>query len=93
MARDERIYTAFHGGNRLARGAPGDVFVTVKALLAEDVSAQVLVFDDATGRTVDADLRGSEAELRARLAAPEPPARGPGRPKLGVVAREVTLLP
>ncbi|MFY0534142.1 DUF2239 family protein [Nannocystis pusilla] len=31
---------------------------------------------------------------RPRLAAEEPPARtGPGRPKLGVVSREVSLLP
>ncbi|MCE4223092.1 DUF2239 family protein [Methylobacterium sp. C25] len=93
MATDERIYTAFHDGSRLARGAPGDVFVAVKALLSRDAATRVLVFDDATGRTVDADLRGSDDDVRARLAAPEPPARGPGRPKLGVVAREVTLLP
>jgi hypothetical protein len=42
----------------------------------------VLVFDDRTGRVVDLDPRGIA----------EPP-RGRGRPKLGVVAREVTLLP
>jgi hypothetical protein len=76
----------------------------------------VLVFEDATGRIVDLDLRGSDAEILERLSAP-PKARagryrpaadetpgttapeageGPkarGRPKLGVVAREVTLLP
>lgn len=49
-----------------------------------------LIFDDATGKPVDVDLRGSPEEVRARL---EPAARGPGRPKLGVTAREVTLLP
>jgi len=50
---------------------------------------------------VDVDLRGGADDVAARLrdtprAAPEEPAattRRPGRPKLGVVAREVTLLP
>jgi hypothetical protein len=62
----------------------------------------VLIFDDATAQTIEIDFRGSAADVGARLAqrtdlaAPtqeiEAP-RGPGRPKLGVVAREVTLLP
>ncbi|MBV8158473.1 MAG: DUF2239 family protein, partial [Dyella sp.] len=43
------------------------------------------------------DFRGTDDEVLARLpvsAQAEPAvARGPGRPKLGVVAREVTLLP
>ena len=90
---DERIYTAFEGDRCVARGAPADVFLSVKALADADAQARLIVFDDATGRSVDADLRGSEAEIRARLAEPEAPPRGPGRPKLGVVAREVTLLP
>ena len=49
----------------------------------------ILVFDDRTGKQVDFDLRGSPEEVLARAL---PPA-GPGRPRLGVVAREVTLLP
>ena len=44
---------------------------------------------------IDLDLRGSRADIAARLAAaagePPGPPRGRGRPKLGVVAREVTL--
>jgi hypothetical protein len=43
---------------------------------------------------VDLDLRGDLEAVLARLApAPEAEKRGPGRPKLGVTAREVTLLP
>ena len=38
---------------------------------------------------MDVDPRGSETEIRARLE----PAPGPGRPRLGVTAREVTLMP
>lgn len=56
----------------------------------------VLLFDDATGRTFDIDIRGTQEELLARLGQGAPDSRaprGPGRPKLGVVAREVTLLP
>ena len=58
----------------------------------------VAIFSDATGRAIDLDLRGSDDEIVARLP-PAPtlgeaaPARARGRPKLGVVAREVTLLP
>lgn len=52
--------------------------------------AAVLVFDDATAQPVEFDLRGTVEEVAARLA---PPPRGRGRPKLGVQAREVTLLP
>ncbi len=61
--------------------------------------AAVLVFSDSTGKQMDFDLRGSDKEILQRLEtfiAPNmksPPTAGPGRPKLGVVAREVSLLP
>ncbi len=81
--------TAFRGDRRLAAGdAPSVARALRTALAAEPDGPPVLVFDDATGRAVDLDLR----ETGGELAAPLTP-RGPGRPKLGVVAREVTLLP
>lgn len=89
-----RNVTAFAGHRFLARGPIADVALAVKAAEAEGRS--VLVFADEEGRIADLDLRGSDAEIAARYAAPEgefPPARGRGRPRLGVVAREVTLLP
>ena len=51
----------------------------------------ILIFEDQTGRQVDFDLRGTLEEVLARVA----PTRraGPGRPRLGVVSREVSLLP
>ena len=88
------LCTAFAGSDRLAHGPLAEVALAVKAALVRDPAASILTFDDATGRVIDLDLRGSDAEVLARLAPEEqPPARGRGRPKLGVVAREVTLLP
>ena len=76
-------------------------FVLCRACGAEGHAAgrhdPVLVFDAQTSEPVELDLRGSRDDVLRRLpeaATPEPDApRGPGRPKLGVVAREVTLLP
>jgi len=90
--------TAFQGLTRLASGTAAQVALSVKAALEHQPDHPVLVFDDATGRQVDFDLRGTPAEITARLAPAEAgeaerPPRGPGRPRLGVVAREVTLLP
>jgi hypothetical protein len=97
-------YTAFAGERRLTSGELHELGLAMKRALESGAAEPLLVFDDATGRPVDLDLRGSEAELAARLAttaaAPEaqdrsedPEPRGRGRPRLGVVAREVTLLP
>lgn len=107
-----RPCTAFEGYRQLARGALVDVALAVRAALAADPKASILVFGDTTGGVIDLDLRGTTAEIVARLTnqadLPQPakaaeqdseeepasPAmRGRGRPRLGVVAREVTLLP
>jgi len=85
---DRTSCAAFAGTRRIAGGALAEVALAVRGLS----DAPVLVFDDATGRVIDLDLSGSAAEVAARYASAED-ARGPGRPKLGVVAREVTLLP
>jgi hypothetical protein len=91
--------TAFAGSKRLASGPPEQVALAVKAALDANTEHELLVFDDISGGPVDFDLRGTPEEILARLATvqtpdqPNEPPRGPGRPKLGVVAREVTLLP
>ncbi len=96
-------YTAFDGHRRIASAPLETVTLMVKQVIERGASGLILIFDDATGRSIDIDIRGSEQEVLARLAQPtatsertdaqagEP--RGRGRPKLGVVAREVTLLP
>ena len=97
--------TAFQGSTRIAAGKLVDVALAVKAAMDASPAASFLTFDDATGKVLDLDLRGAEAEIVSRLdqqdeAADRPtgvegenPGRGRGRPRLGVVAREVTLLP
>jgi hypothetical protein len=91
--------TAFAGSKRIASGRPEQVALAVKATLDANEGHPLLVFDDISGSLVDFDLRGTPEEILARLGTeptpeqPGEPARGPGRPKLGVVAREVTLLP
>jgi hypothetical protein len=93
---EQTRYTAFEGEKCIAAGPPATVALAVKRALEEDGARRILVFDDRTGRAVDFDLRGGEAEVAARLGA-EPEGqvapRAPGRPRLGVTAREVTLLP
>ena len=89
------VFTAFIGTKRLASGPLDQVALAAKKALDRGTQQPVLIYNDATGRSMDIDSRGSDAEILARLSRPAPPSlpRGPGRPKLGVVAREVTLLP
>lgn len=86
-------YTAFAGHQGLAAGDLHKVALAAKAA-HDDGREPILVFDDATGRTVELDFRGSPEEVLARLPVAETPTKpGRGRPRLGVTAREVTLLP
>lgn len=94
--------TAFAGHSRIAAGSLADVALAAKAVVDRGDLSPLLIFDDATSQQVEIDLRGTPGEVAARLsrrfsstpdggAAAQP--RRAGRPKLGVVGREVTLLP
>lgn len=96
------LLTAFAGFRRIASGPRGDVLKRLRALPPEQ--DLIRVFDDATGSRLDFDLRPEAVDEVDSLIAPaneasaaaveaSPAARSVGRPKLGVVAREVTLLP
>lgn len=99
--------TAFRGTTRIASGALAQVALEAKAALDADESAPILIFDDATSELIEVDFRGVPEDVLKRLNPPPSgeacagasgqaageARRGPGRPKLGVVAREVTLLP
>ena len=89
---EECTYTAFVGETLIASGPIETVLPTVKAKFDLDAGALLLIFEDRSGRQVDFDLRGPLHEVVAR-ALPAPPRLGPGRPKLGVVSREISLLP
>jgi hypothetical protein len=92
--------TAFAGQRMLARGPLPEVALAVKQEVEARPQTAVLVFDDTDGKVIDLDLRGRDEDMLKRLgheagstAATEGAKPGRGRPKLGVVAREVTLLP
>lgn len=89
------IYTAFLQGQRLATGPLHEVAVAVLRTQQTQPEAQPLVFSNASGKSADLDLRGGEDAVAARytVVAQAAAPKGRGRPKLGVVAREVTLLP
>jgi hypothetical protein len=84
-------YTAF-SANRLIAEGPLDAVIPKLHAWSRRHDAPPLVFEDQTGRPVDFDLRGSAEEALARVLPVSRPA-GPGRPKLGVVSREISLLP
>ena len=114
-------HISFDGYRRIASGSLQVNALAVKRALESGTAGPVLIFDNATGRTIDVDTRGADEEVVARLTATaatdertesarsewrsQPTAahvstevtaegpRGRGRPKLGVVPREVTLLP
>lgn len=96
-------FTAFEGQRRLISGALVNVALAVKRARRR-ASEPIAIFSDSTGRAVDLDLQGTADDMRARLAkassthsirdsGPLAEPRGRGRPRLGVIAREVTLLP
>lgn len=97
------VMIAFEGNRCLGLGDPHLVATKAKQALDKDGDARLLIFDAASSRPAEIDLRGSLADVQKRVArrtpaqeddaAAEAAPRGPGRPKLGVVAREVTLLP
>lgn len=84
-------YTAFSGPSRIVSGNLREMLLKTKAWVEERGDEPVLIFEDQTGRQVDFDFRGTPDEVLERAA----PTRraGPGRPRLGVVSREVSLLP
>ncbi len=106
MSPQDIAYIAFDGDRRIASGSLREVARGAKQALERNGDASILVFDGSTSGPVEIDFRGGIDDVLARLPAaddvaaagsdaePElPRSRGPGRPKPGVVAREITLPP
>ncbi len=99
----EHHYTAFLGERKVASGNLEHVVSTVKDLVAEEEWWQLLIFDDLTSNQVEVDFRGTKSSVLDRLKKPmstdalkvqnDNQTPGRGRPKLGVVPGEITLLP
>jgi hypothetical protein len=98
----ERTYTAFAGERLIVSGPLETMLRATKQCLDAGELRPVLIFEDQTGTQVDFDFSGTPDQVLARIA--EHPLfasretgpktqSGPGRPKLGVVCREVSLLP
>lgn len=103
IGQTHSCYTAFLGVKAVASGSLQQVVTEVKGTLSDSELARVLIFDDSTGKAIDVDYHGKIDEVFTRLAEPSgdstaaevnpQTARKAGRPKLGVVSGEVTLLP
>ena len=92
-------WTVFQGTKRIAGGALADAVLAAKAAIDGGSTEAIMVLDDLTAERVEVDFHHDIDFILARLPKPAPaePAadapRGRGRPRMGVVAREVTLLP
>ena len=93
-----RPYSAFAPDQLIAEGDLRDVALACKKHVDSDPNSPVFIFNNETSRVTEVDLRGDEAAILNWLDQhyPQPTEekqRGRGRPKLGVVSREITLLP
>ena len=105
MATESKLYVAFQGDVQLGIGSLDKVVTLCFESKWEDQRTRIAVYEDESGRVVDVNLSGTFDEVLARICGPksEPQeteaaseavvARKPGRPKLGVVSREISLLP
>ncbi|MFC4452523.1 DUF2239 family protein [Deinococcus sonorensis] len=85
-------YSSFQGHTHIVTGTLTDMLHRTQRYAEQPGGAPLLIFEDHTGRQLDFDFRGDIKAILAREVPPAPRA-GPGRPKLGVVSREVSLLP
>jgi len=94
-------YTAFADNQEIASGDLREVARQTKLTMNRNAKASILIFDNATSQQVEIDFCGTIKQILSRIPEAQTEeaadttlaARGPGRPKLGVVSREVSLLP
>ncbi|MFN3453829.1 MAG: DUF2239 family protein [Pseudobdellovibrio sp.] len=91
-------YTAFDEFQIIAKGQIDHIALELKKYLKLNKESRILIFSDLTGKQIDIDLSGTDKEVMDRLKVYNPtqietPISKAGRPKLGVVPREISLLP
>ncbi|MBN1412503.1 MAG: DUF2239 family protein [Spirochaetales bacterium] len=84
-------FTAFAGHSLIASGDLRTILTLTKKYLDSGQNEPILIFNDETGRQHDFNMQGTLQEVLDR--AMDQPQKGPGRPKLGVINKEVSLLP
>ena len=85
----QMTYTAFLDEQCLVNGTLVDVATAIQQH-ANQSNATLLIFNDQTGKQIDLDISGSKQDIQQRYAEPEM-VKKVGRPKLGVISREITL--
>lgn len=96
-------WVAFEHHHQTAAGQPEVVIAAIQQRLAADPHAMLVVLDANSSERIELNWRTPLEQLLTLVPGPAPDApgdeaadetpRGPGRPRLGVTAREVTLLP
>jgi hypothetical protein len=96
MSVEDLSYTVFNHQHRIAEGSLAQIASQVQQVMNADPQAQILTFADDTGIQTDVNWFNVADTAELSLAAQDDVVEQPrkaGRPKLGVVAREITLLP
>ncbi|MBN21814.1 MAG: hypothetical protein CL678_11090 [Bdellovibrionaceae bacterium] len=96
--KQNHFYSAFDDKTLLVQGELDDVVIHIKKHLGKSENSSILIFSDSTGATIDFNFQGTKQDVLKRLDMFRSPKQksipsGPGRPRLGVISREISLLP
>lgn len=95
----QNTYTAFDGAQLFGHGLLSEIVLKIKKQLGKSENSSILIFSDTTGKIIDFNFQGTQADVLKRLdvfvsdKTSLDNISGPGRPKLGVISREISLLP
>ncbi len=95
QSSQEASFSLFAGHTKIASEPLSTLLPKAKSYLEQHGESQFLFFSDETGAQMDFNLSGAQTQIEIHTASEHEPQspRGRGRPKLGVVSREVSLLP
>ncbi len=90
--KDSERYSTFSGFRNIATGDLEEIIERTYDFLRNNEQQSILIFDNKTGKQIDFNFDGTLQEVMQNNLPPEPK-KGPGRPRLGVVNGEISLLP